>query len=323
MQDYIDQRLKKIIKKIIQNNEAKSLLIAISGGQDSICLIKLIEKIKEEILYNKIEYIYIDHQWKKNSRIQIEHIIKYCKKLKINLSIYQIKKITLSENIARRYRYHTLINHAIIYRYKTIITAHTKTDKLETFIYNLIRGTGIEGIKGLNLYRKVNSKISILRPLIYENRLKINFFCRKWFLPIWSDTTNYNYHIIRNRIRHEIFPYIKKYLNKNFEKNIINFLYNFHYDNEYIKQQAFKIYLKIKHNKYIAIKTDCIKKQHIALQVKILQLFIYHNFYIIITKKLLFNLIVNVYNIDDCKYIYYKNIIFCINDQWIYIKIKY
>jgi len=216
-----------------------------------------------------------------------------------------------------------LIYHAIKYKHNAIITAHSKTDKLETFLYNLTRGTGIEGSTSLNFHRKLNKKISIFRPLIQENRSEINFLCRELFLPIWSDITNYNYNITRNRIRNEILPYLKKYLNKSIENNIINFLYSFYSENEYIKQQTFKVYFLSKHKNYIALKLFYIKKQNISLQIRILQLFIYHNFYIVITKKSLFhliNIINNVNTLKSDKKLHYKNVILFINNKWIYIK---
>lgn len=317
MHNYIDQRISKKIIQLIKNYKITSLLVAVSGGQDSLCLMKI---IKKNILCKKIEYIYIDHQWKKDSKLQIEYLIKYCKSLKIDLSIYQIKDISLSENLSRTLRYHILISHAMKKKHNAIITAHSKTDRLETFLYNLIRGTGLEGTTTLNLHRKLNNKISIFRPLIQESRSEINFFCKQWILPIWSDITNYNYNITRNKIRYELSPYIKKYLNNNFENNIINYLHSFYHENEYIKQKTFKLYILIKHKNYIALNHHYINNQHIALKIRILQIFIYHNFYIVVTKKILFSIIKRIDNIKYNQKIYYKHLIFYINTKWIYIK---
>nr|YP_009397175.1 tRNA Ile-lysidine synthetase [Thuretia quercifolia]ARW66361.1 tRNA Ile-lysidine synthetase [Thuretia quercifolia] len=311
----------KLMNQFIRKYDLKKILIAISGGQDSICLMKLIDNFTQNHNYIEVEYIYIDHQWKIDSKMQIEHLINYCKNFKKKLTIYQIKKISLSEDISRKYRYHIIIRHATYYKYKIIFTAHTKTDKLETFFYNLMRGTGIEGVTSLNLHRKYNSTLNIFRPLIKQNRININFFCRRWLLPIWSDTTNYNYSTSRNRIRNEIFPYLKKYFNINIEKNWLIFLHNCYYDNEYIKQKVIRLYLKNKHNTYIALKKSSIRKEHFTIQIKVLRLLIYHNFKIETSGNLLIK-IINQINNKQSNYnvqIIYKFIKFNINQNWIYI----
>lgn len=80
MQKYFNN----LINHIINKYKIKSILIAISGGQDSICLIKLCESFnhsyKNEI--NKFEYIYIDHQWRRDSEEHIKHLINYFKSIK-------------------------------------------------------------------------------------------------------------------------------------------------------------------------------------------------------------------------------------------------
>nr|QCI04560.1 tRNA Ile-lysidine synthetase [Apoglossum ruscifolium] len=321
----MNQYFNNIIREIFYKYNINSILIAISGGQDSICLIKLIENLNHfEPYLKKIEYIYIDHQWKSNSKNQIEHIINYFKHIKNKLYIYQIQKITLSENISRAYRYHIIINHAIKHHYQSIITAHTQTDKIETFLYNLSRGTSLEGITSLNFYRRLNKHLNFFRPLVIKNRIELNFFCRQFFLPIWSDISNYNYSIKRNRIRNEIIPYFIKYLNKNSEYNLNKFLNICYYDNEYIKQKVIKLYIYSKHNTYIALNYTYINQEHITIQTRVFQLFFFHNFYIIINKKFLMKLInyINQKNQQNYIIIQWQYINLNINHKWIYITLN-
>lgn len=81
----ITKSFEKILNQIVKKYNLNSLLIAISGGQDSICLIKLLEQFnKQKHFIKKIEYLYIDHQWKKDSKIQAEHLINYMKQQKKN-----------------------------------------------------------------------------------------------------------------------------------------------------------------------------------------------------------------------------------------------
>ena len=253
--------------------------ITISGGQDSLCLTKLIEtnaKKNKKITNNS--YIYIDHQWRKDSYKQIIHLINYLKVIDRNIYIYQLPNTMISEELCRIYRYNLFIQHAINYNKQLIITGHSETDKLETFLNNFFRGSGIQGITSLTLKSKINCKRYILRPLINLKRNDIYWLCKKFHLPIWSDTTNYIYNFERNRIRYELIPYLKKYFHENIENNINTILRNCYQDNEYIKQNVVKLYMAIKHKKYIALNHKKLRKQNFSLQFKIIQLFYLHNF---------------------------------------------
>nr|AZL88042.1 tRNAIle-lysidine synthetase [Harveyella mirabilis] len=269
-----------LFNKIINQYSITSILLAISGGQDSICLIKLINNIKKKDILTKklkISYIYIDHQWKNNSFKQIKHLINYIKSIQELIEIYQIKKILNSENECRKYRYHIICQHAIEYNYQLIITGHNQTDKIETSLQNIIRGCGLEGLTGLTLKNQLYKNKFFFRPLLNIQRAIIYWLCKKFCLPIWSDNTNYIYQIQRNRLRNELLPYIKKYFHYNVENNIQHLLKNYYYDNEYIKQNTIKLYFKNKHKINLGIKYAEVIKQNFALQLRIIQFFCFHN----------------------------------------------
>lgn len=276
MNIHIQKRFNQKFHIFVAKHQLKAVLISISGGQDSICLIKLMEDFQQN--YNqqlKIIYIYIDHQWTYNSQQQIKHLINIIKKTKKRFFIYQINQSVNSELKAREIRYKILIKHSIEYNYKYIITAHTQTDKTETFLQHIIRGTSLNGLTSFNEYRKFNNNIQLYRPLLEFKRTEIKWLCRKLYLPIWSDITNYNYTINRNRLRHELIPYIYKYFNSHIDKKVNDFLINSKMENEYITQNAIKLYLHSRHKVNIALNYNLIYKQHIALQIRTLQVFFF------------------------------------------------
>nr|YP_010903618.1 lysidine synthase [Hypnea wynnei]WCH56470.1 lysidine synthase [Hypnea wynnei] len=276
MNTHIQKKFNQKFNIFLSKHKLRSILIAISGGQDSICLINLIEDFQEK--YNKklkITYIYIDHQWTKRSQQQIKHLINIIKKTKKKFIIHQINQSVNSELKARELRYNILIKYSIKHHYRHIITAHTQTDKTETFLQHIIRGTSLNGLTSFNEYRKFNNTIHLYRPLLEFKRTEINWLCRKLYLPIWSDITNYNYTINRNRLRNELIPYIHKYFNYNIDKKINDFLINAKLENEYITQNAIKLYLYSRHKINIALNYNLIYKQHIALQIRTLQIFFF------------------------------------------------
>ena len=325
MHTYLHKNFEYTLKYLTYNIQSKnclSLLIAISGGQDSIYLIKIIEYIKNtKIIKVKIEYIYIDHQWKQDSKYQIKHIINYIKSYKNPLIIYQIKDLYYSETKIRKLRYQIIYNHAINHNQQYIITGHTLTDKIETFFQNLFRGTSIDGATSLTTHRILNKKIQIVRPLININRSEIQWFCRYFCLPIWSDISNYYYKIDRNRIRHELIPYIKNNFSKHLEHKINSFLRISSIENEYIKQNTIKIYIYSRHKEIIAINHIVINKQHIAIQQRIIQLISFHYFNQCLEQKII-KKILSIINKKRIKqfYILWTNKIIHINEQWIYFR---
>lgn len=266
---YLHKKFLKIISKIRQND---SLLIAISGGQDSICLIKMVQDC-HYIINKKVEYIYIDHQCKKDSKKQIKHLINYLKHKSINLCIYQIQKVPLSELDARNMRYQLIVEHAIKYEFSIIFTAHTKTDQIETFLQKLIRGTSLNGAISLKHLRKISRNLTVIRPIIQAGRMETDWFCRKFLLPVWSDSTNYNFGINRNRLRYELIPYLQQYYKINIEKQVNQFINYCHLDNEYIKQNTTKLYLLTRNKSSMALNLQLLRKQHIAIQIRVIQFF--------------------------------------------------
>nr|YP_009244514.1 tRNA(Ile)-lysidine synthase [Agarophyton chilense]AMK96756.1 tRNA(Ile)-lysidine synthase [Agarophyton chilense]ASP44651.1 tRNA(Ile)-lysidine synthase [Agarophyton chilense]UAD84315.1 tRNAIle-lysidine synthetase [Agarophyton chilense] len=276
---YLHNKFISIMLKYKDLIKPLSILIALSGGKDSLCLIRLIEDFNNKYDYfTKVEYIYIDHQWRSDSKQNIEHLLNYISITNNHTYIYQISKIGTSESTMRNMRYQTIVKHAIQNRHQIIMTGHNQTDQIETFLLNLIRGTGLEGLSSLPYMRKITDQIQVIRPMIQINTGDILWFCRKFNLPIWSDKTNFYYTNCRNRIRYELVPYLKEYFNPKIESNIINFLHLSSTENEYIKQNSIKLYLASRHSRYIAINYRIIKNQHLALQKRVLNIFFYYNF---------------------------------------------
>lgn len=321
MHTYLHKKFYHIINALLESKQLCSIVIAISGGQDSLCLIKLMQDFSKEyksIL--RISYIYIDHQWKKDSKKQVEHLINLIKIRQEKIYIYQMQNITKSELAARNLRYQILIKHATIYKYSIIMTAHTSTDKIETFLQQLIRGTSIDGVTSLTKKRQLNQHIQIIRPLISFTRSEITWFCRKFMLPIWSDISNYEYNISRNRLRNELLPYLNQYFLFNIEKQINCFIKISDIENEYIKQNAVKLYLISCHKANIALNCSLVKRQHIALQARTLQIFVYHNFNKTLNRNILNKLVFQVQTLNrDYSVITWENLNIKKHNNWLYI----
>nr|YP_010471175.1 tRNA(Ile)-lysidine synthase [Synarthrophyton patena]UVF63004.1 tRNA(Ile)-lysidine synthase [Synarthrophyton patena] len=320
MHTFLHKRFQKDAIKLLKKNTGS--LIAISGGQDSLCLIKLINDCFKNKRYY-FEAIYIDHQWQKDSYKHTKHIANILNKIFMPITIYQIKEPVFSEEKAREIRYKILIQHALKKHLRYILTGHNDNDKTETFIQNLIRGSSLDGITGLNNKKKITHKLSIIRPLLNFNREEIRWFCRKFCLPIWSDASNYNYKIQRNRLRYELIPYLQHYFNPKFHEAINSFLYLCKINNEYIKENSIKLYMKSQHSRLISLNLIILQKQHSSLQSRIIQIYFYYHFNKSITKKCLKDIITIINKKTKInKIIYLDNLIIQKKHGWLYTNFR-
>ena len=206
------------LHKFLKQNKAllpnhTTLLLAISGGQDSMALLKLINDLKR--LYQwKIEIWHGDHQWHSKSEKINKELSIWCLNKQITFhSDKTNKEEVASEEKARDWRYKNLVMKAkllslndVKFPCKRILTGHTATDRAETMIMNLARGADLIGLSTLREKRKLENNLQLVRPLLIFNRNETLEICKEFNLPIWVDPSNQNINLTRNKIRKEILP---------------------------------------------------------------------------------------------------------------------
>jgi len=206
----LHKRLKQN-KSLLPSNS--TLLLAVSGGQDSMALLKLISDLKR--LYKwEIEIWHGNHQWHTKSAKIEEELKLWCLNKKISFHSNTANKEEVSnEEKARNWRYKNLIKKAKLlssnnkyFPCKRILTGHTATDRAETIIMNIARGSDLIGLSTLKEKRILENNIELARPLLIFNRDETLEICKEFNLPIWIDPSNENLNLTRNKIRKEILP---------------------------------------------------------------------------------------------------------------------
>ncbi len=209
-------------KKLIQKND--KILVALSGGPDSVFLLHLLLKYKKRY---KIEIgaIHINHMIRGKSADEDED---FCKKLSLNLDVQLIsvscnvklfaKKNKLSiEEAGRKVRYAEFDEALKKNNYNKLATAHNCSDNSETVLLNLIKGTGLKGISGIPSKRGY-----IIRPILNINKEDILNYLKNNGIEYRVDESNLSGDFERNYLRHNIIPLIKNKLNPDFENTILN-----------------------------------------------------------------------------------------------------
>ena len=207
-------------KEILGNKtlipDGANLLIAVSGGQDSMTLLNLINDMKTQ--HNWFVNVWHgDHQWHEKSETYAFELKSYCNKKNISFFFDRANNKNISsEEKARDWRYKKLIeraNHLFIENKKEIdiylLTGHTNTDNVETFLLNLARGSNYAGLSCIDKKRLLENNIFLIRPLLIFSREDTKEFCKLKNIPIWEDPTNCDLTIKRNLIRKKIIPILE------------------------------------------------------------------------------------------------------------------
>nr|UNJ16457.1 tRNA(Ile)-lysidine synthase [Boldiaceae sp.] len=271
---FIHQKFLNCLRFQIKLPKDITILVAISGGQDSMCLLKLLKDYKKNHNWS-IHVIHFNHKWRQDSIKNSQAIKKLG--LKWNLKFHLYEQYIHKESDAREWRYSELIKLAYKYNTNYVLTAHTIDDKIETTLYNIIQGTGFDGITSLNYTNRIFRKIKLIHPLLCLTRDETLWFCKNFCLPIWSDTTNYIYNIKRNRIRQELIPYFNKYFNNKFKQNFVYFLHIIAKEVEYLQKKTKYFYTICRHPRFIAINKPLLKNLSIVIQRRIIRVFMYTN----------------------------------------------
>lgn len=249
------QKILQTIKKYNLIESGDSIVIGVSGGPDSICLLHILNEIKNELNF-KIYVAHVNHMIRKEADEETEYVKEFCEKLGVECFIKKIDVIKQAEELkkgteetGRNARYEFFNEILKITSSNKIATAHNNNDKVETIIMNILRGSSISGLKGIEPIR--DNKY--VRPLIEISREEIEKYCIDHNLNPKIDKSNNENIYTRNKVRNIVIPYIKKEFNPNIIKTINRLSEVATEENEYLNKITETTY------KEICVETnDCI-----------------------------------------------------------------
>lgn len=264
------EKVLETIKKynLIENGD--KIVVGVSGGPDSMCLLHILYKLKEK-LGIQIYVAHINHMIREVADTETQYVQEYCKNLNIECFIRKediIKKAKDekkgTEETGRKVRYDFFEEVLKKTNSNKIATAHNLNDKVETVILNILRGSGLSGLKGIEPCR--DSKY--IRPLLEIDRKDIEEYCMQNNInPKYDESNNENIYN-RNKVRNEVIPYIKKEFNQNIIKTINRLSEVAIEEDEYLKKITKNIYEEISEIKENNIILNLKKFNNLELVIK-------------------------------------------------------
>lgn len=204
----IMKRVLIYLHTLLRKNDC--IVVATSGGPDSMCLLYLLCELKQE-LNLKLIVAHVNHNLREASKMEASFVQKVCEENNLIYEYLEIKDYG-QENIeqaARLKRYNFFDELVHTYHAKYLMTAHHGDDLMETILMRLTRGSSLKGYAGFKKeYEKDNYKV--VRPLITQTKQEIIEYMDNLGLKYFIDESNFSDKYTRNRYRKNILPFLKQ-----------------------------------------------------------------------------------------------------------------
>ena len=195
--------------QLIENK--KTVLAAVSGGYDSLCMLYVLNEIKK-IRGFDLKVMHLNHDFRKEADSDMEFVKSVSEKLgleffgeKVNVEQYAKKHGISFETAGRQVRYEFFDRVASQFPDSVIATAHNANDNIESFFMHLMRGSGLNGLCGISAKRD-----NVIRPLLFVTREEIESYSKENKIVPVIDITNESDDYTRNDIRHNVIPEVLK-----------------------------------------------------------------------------------------------------------------
>ncbi len=216
-----EQRVLQFVKEECLIPRKQTLVAAVSGGPDSVCLLHILWQLRGE-LDIRLHVAHLNHRLRgTESEADADYVADMAQRLDIPATIesrdvksYQAQHSSSLEEAAREVRYEFLTQVAGAVGAERVAVGHTVDDHLETILMHLIRGSGTRGLRGLlplNRWQSAGASLTVIRPLLAFSREETADYCRHHWLNSRLDTSNLSALPMRNRIRHQLLPQLQEY----------------------------------------------------------------------------------------------------------------
>ncbi len=216
-------------------NRGEHIIIALSGGKDSVTLTLLLKELQHDLPIS-LSAAYFNHQIRHDAQQEEQWVRKFCQQHQLELTVasQDIMKLKTREklnleNAASISRYRFLNEVSLSFVNAKVATAHTRSDLSETFFIKLLRGSGLQGLSAIHSQKGSH----IIRPLLLFSQEEIFSFLSRNQIPFYKDYSNDHPDFLRNRIRQGLIPQIKK-IENNLDSHIYKTVSIIQHDYEFL-----------------------------------------------------------------------------------------
>ncbi|MCR8745807.1 tRNA lysidine(34) synthetase TilS [Romboutsia lituseburensis] len=261
--------------------DGDKIVLGLSGGPDSVCLLHILYRLKEKMNI-EVYAAHLNHQIRGlEAQKDALYISQICEDLgitsfvkAINVPEYCKEQGVSLEEGARTLRYEMFEEIKQKTKSNKIAIGHNRNDQAETVLMRIMRGTGLQGLRGIEYIRDNE----IIRPILDIERSEIEAYCEKYELNPRIDKTNLESIYTRNKIRLELIPYMKDNFNPNVIESIVRMTNSLKNDSDYIDLQAKKNFKEVSTLKEDSVEISLPKyvNLHNAIKVRVLRSAIKH-----------------------------------------------
>jgi tRNA(Ile)-lysidine synthase len=227
----------RILEKYRLVDRGNHILLAVSGGADSVALLRFFCAVKDDWHLN-LSVFHLNHQFRgrdaDEDQLFVENLCLHhrirCYSHSEDVLSFSSERGLSFETAARERRYALMDQIFMEQGCDKIALAHHLNDQVETFFQRLTRGSGIDGLTGMEWQREGR----YIRPLLQMTRVDIETYLTLIQQPYCIDETNMDVVYMRNRVRHELIPYLERYFNGNAVKRIGHTMSLLQMDKDYL-----------------------------------------------------------------------------------------
>jgi len=269
------------IKKIDENqliSPEQSIIVALSGGIDSVALLLFLHTLASKYNLN-LWPIYIHHHLRQEADSDVELCQQLCDRLNLVLKVVHVDVLNYvelekcsEEEAGRTLRYEAFEAYLTEKSASSIAVAHHIDDQCETILHRLLRGSGLLGLTGM---KPRNGQI--IRPLLDFTKEELREYVLAHDENFVEDHTNLDVSYTRNRIRHELIPYLKEKFNPNITQTLNRLSHIVSEDDDFIEVESRLAFQKVvtmsehRGQKLIQFKINELCQLHIALQRRVIK----------------------------------------------------
>ena len=195
-----------------------TVMVAVSGGADSVALLLALRAITQQVA-GQLVVAHFNHRLRGAESDGDERFVRQlCQHAEIGCTVAHADGALAStgdgvEAAARQQRYEFLRAAANHRGARYVVTAHTADDQAETVLHRVVRGTGLAGLSGIPISRRLSEMTTIIRPLLSARRSAVLAYLHDRQQPFREDSSNELVVFTRNRIRHQLLPLLEQQFN--------------------------------------------------------------------------------------------------------------